>query len=166
LTNYPDVGATHPEDPRWSDVPAGYRASERTVELGHGSKLWEFASQAVLDWGIKTRSGFTVVPTGKVSVGSDYSLIAKLGPLRITEPATVVAVVERPDRCGFAYGTREGHPVRGEEAFVVDRLPDGTVRLTVRSLTSAPTGRWLLAYPGALLAQFWYRRRYLRALRT
>ncbi|MBU8820992.1 DUF1990 domain-containing protein, partial [Mycolicibacterium goodii] len=40
-----------------------------------------------------------------------------------------------PDRCGFAYGTLHGHPVCGEEAFIVHRDRAGTVFLTLRSLT-------------------------------
>ncbi len=117
----------------------------------------------MLEWGIKTRSGFSVQPTGAVEEGRDYVLVAHLGLLKIREPVQVVAVVEEPDRCGFAYGTRNGHPVRGEEAFVVHRTGDGDVLLTLRSLTSAPSGAWLLGYPAALIAQRWYRRRYRQA---
>jgi uncharacterized protein (UPF0548 family) len=97
-------------------------------------------------------------------VGADYLLRARIGPLTITEPVTVVALVDEPDRSGFAYGTRDGHPVRGEEAFVVHRAADGSVHLTLRSLTARPRGWWLPAYPFALIAQRVYRRRYLRAL--
>ena len=55
--------------------------------------------------------------------------------------------------------------------FVADTLSDllklviyGTVSLTLRSLTRAPTGSWRLAYLGVLIAQRWFRFRYLRAL--
>ncbi|MGA7148988.1 MAG: DUF1990 family protein, partial [Microbacterium sp.] len=59
-----------------------------------------------------------------------------------------------------------GHPVSGEEAFIVHRDGD-TVTLTVRSLTRpARELRWRLAYPGLLVAQKVARRRYLRALRV
>jgi uncharacterized protein (UPF0548 family) len=75
-----------------------------------------------------------------------------------------VAVVQQPDRCGFAYGTLEGHPVSGEEAFIVSRTPDGQVLLTLRSVTRASPGRWRPMFPLILVAQRWYRRRYLRAL--
>ena len=44
------------------------------------------------------------------------------------------------------------------------RTPDGDVRLTLRSLTSASSGPWRAAFPVLLVAQRWYRRRYLRAL--
>jgi uncharacterized protein (UPF0548 family) len=163
--SYAPAGATRPGEERWAP-PAGFRTYERTQVLGSGEPLWSAASAAVLEWGIKTRSGFTVDPAGtRVRLGANFWLVARSGPLAVHEPVRVVAVVEQPDRCGFAYGTLEGHPVSGEEAFVVHRTGDGEVALTLRSLTRAPRGRWRLAFPAALVAQRWYRRRYLRALR-
>ena len=95
----------------------------------------EAAVGRLLRWGVKTRSGFDVVPDAgagtRVEPGGDYRLVASIGPRRVREPARVVAVGERRDRCASAYGTLEGHPVCGEEAFV----------------------------------QRWYRRRCVRALR-
>ena len=85
--------------------------------------------------------------------------------MTVREPARVVAVVDRADRRGFAYGTLEGHPVSGEVSFVVHRSPDGAVFLTLRSLTAPGRGRWWLAFPAILIAQRWYRFRYVRALR-
>ena len=58
----------------------------------------------------------------------------------------------------------EGHPVSGEEAFVVHRDGGGSVWLTLRSLTRPGHGRWRLAFPAVLVAQRWYRWRYRRAL--
>jgi uncharacterized protein (UPF0548 family) len=69
------------------------------------------------------------------------------------------------DRCGLAYGTLRGHPASGEEAFIMHRDAAGAVSLTVRSLTRpALDGIWRPAFPVLLLAQRFFRRRYLRAL--
>jgi uncharacterized protein (UPF0548 family) len=167
--NYDAVGATRPDDPEWQRRPSGYRVLETTVAIGHGQTHWDDSARAVLDWGVKTGSGFTVIALQgegtRVREGRDYVLRARLGPVIVREPVRVVTVVEHDDRCGFAYGTLDGHPVRGEEAFVVHRATDGGVLLTLRSLTSAPRGPWLIAYPAALVAQRWYRRRYRRALK-
>jgi len=101
----------------------------------------------------------------RVVEGAEYRITAAWGPLAVREPVRVVAVVDTADRCGFAYGTLPGHPVSGEEAFVVHRAADGTVALTLRSLTRpAPDGPWRPAFPLLLLAQRHFRRRYLRAL--
>ncbi|MFC7876218.1 DUF1990 family protein [Isoptericola sp. NPDC057391] len=58
----------------------------------------------------------------------------------------------------------DGHPVSGEEAFIVHRDDDGTVRLTLRALTRPGRGLWRALFPAILVAQRLYRRRYLRAL--
>ncbi|XVU28972.1 DUF1990 family protein [Actinoplanes sp. CA-054009] len=166
--NYDVVGGTRPAEPGWPARPPGYRGYERTVGLGGGADRWRAVSEAVMTWQVKRRSGFTVTPADGGDVrarsGADYELLARVGPLRVREPVRVVAVVEGPDRCGFAYGTLHGHPVSGEEAFIAHRTPDGRVWLTLRSLTRPAGGWWGRAFPALLVAQRVYRRRYLRAL--
>jgi uncharacterized protein (UPF0548 family) len=167
LTYHP-AGLTCPGDETWSQRTRGFRRHTATTAIGHGEKAWDAAASAVLDWEIKTRSGFAVeAVTGepRARAGADYRLTARFGPITVREPVRVVAVVDRPGRCGFAYGTLDGHPVSGEEAFIVHRTPDGEVRLTLRSLTRASRGGWRWAFPALLIAQKYYRRRYLRALR-
>jgi uncharacterized protein (UPF0548 family) len=51
-----------------------------------------------------------------------------------------------------------GHPVAGEEAFILERATTGEITLVIRSLNRAPSGVWRLAYPIALLLQPWFRR--------
>jgi len=165
---YGPVGATSPASATWTP-PSGFRASERTTEIGSGDAVWKRASAAVLEWGVKTRSGFDVAAVDggglRIAEDRDFRLTARLGPIGVREPVRVVAVVDRPDRCGFAYGTLPGHPVSGEEAFVVSRDDAGVVRLTLRSLTRPGAGAWRPLFPALLVAQRLYRRRYLRALR-
>lgn len=167
--SYDAVGHTHVADEDWSAAPHGYRRHEQTTRLGDGEQLWREASAAVMQWSVKTRSGFAVESEPgedlRVRPGQDRTLIASLGPFELREPVTVVAIVDDPNRCGFAYGTRDGHPVSGEEAFVVHRTPDGAVWLTLRSLTRPARGARRLFFPAALVAQRWYRFRYARSLR-
>jgi uncharacterized protein (UPF0548 family) len=168
--NYGCAGATQVSEPAWSLRPAGFRAIERTVRIGSGGQSWSSASEAIMCWGVKTRSGFDVHSDGKdglfVRDGQNYTLVARLGPLAISEPVKVVVVVSDLDRCGFAYGTRAGHPVSGEEAFIVSRDRNGDVWLTLRSLTRPSTGGWRRLFPLILVAQRWYHWRYLRSLRN
>ncbi len=102
----------------------------------------------------------------RVVPGQARVLAARLGPCALREPVRVVAVVDEPHRRGFAYGTRTGHPVSGEEAFIVHRTADGEVWLTLRSLTRpvGVVGGW--TFPLARLAQLGYRARSRRALRS
>ena len=165
--NYDVVGGTQVAAPLWSARPVGYRRHERTVDVGSDDR-WEPLSEAVLGWAVKTRSGFAVKPQNgespAVRPGAEFVLVAHLGVASVVEPVRVIEVVTTDGRCGFSYGTRSGHPVRGEEAFVIHRSA-GRVFLTLRSLTRAGDGFWRAAYPAALVAQRWYRWRYLRALR-
>ena len=167
MLTYDAVDGTRVADAAWTAHPVGYRRFEQAVLIGEGTTPWEAASAAVLRWEVKTRSGFAVEcagPDPEVMEGQDCELVAMLGPIRLREPVRVVTVVNGPDRCGFSYGTREGHPVSGEEAFIVHRSPDGKVWFTLRSLTRPAPGIRKLAFPIALLAQRFYRRRYARAL--
>lgn len=76
-------------------------------------------------------------PDALVEPGETLLVALPLGPVEVTVPDRVVAVVDEPDRFGFAYGTLPGHPERGEECFLVERLAAGAVRITVR-LDAAP----------------------------
>lgn len=168
--SYPARGATCPDIPLWPASPPGFRRYGTTVTIGHGEDTWREARDAVMRWDVKRRSGFSVAPADgggiRVRESGRYTITAGLGRFAVREPVEVVAVVETGNRCGFAYGTRWGHPVSGEEAFVVHRDDDGRVLLTLRSLTrAAPAGPWRFLFPVLLLAQLGVRVRYLRALR-
>jgi uncharacterized protein (UPF0548 family) len=168
--NYRPAGATDIANPHWSPPADGFRAYERSARIGSGTAAWEHASAAVMVWGVKTRSGFDVVPgTGsdiEVRLHRRFTLVARIGPCRVREPVQVVTTVREPGRQGFAYGTCIGHPVSGEEAFIVWQDEAGDVWLTLRSLTRPSSGIWRVLFPLLLVAQRWYRMRYLRALRA
>ena len=165
--SYDAVGLTRPERATWDERPAGYRRFERTICVGRGEAHWQALSAGVLDWQVKTRSGFVVQPARRARPGTDFRLLAEVGPVTVREPVRVIQVVAEPARSGFSYGTLDGHPVSGEEAFVVHHSPDDRVWLTLRSLTRpAPRGVWRWAFPALLIAQRVYRRRYQQALLT
>ncbi len=163
---YGPVGATRPAAERWAPAPGGFRVLETTVSIGAGEATWSAAADLVLRWAVKTRSGFRVSGRpGPMVTGGRYWVTTTVASLQIVEPVEVVDVVRMPDRVGFAYGTLDGHPVSGEEAFIVHRDAKGQVWLTVRSLTRASSRMpWRALFPIVLIAQRLYRRRYLRAL--
>ncbi|MFJ6651564.1 DUF1990 family protein [Microbacterium sp. NPDC091313] len=162
---------TQPDAAEWTAPSVGFRRFEATAAIGSGEQAWRRAVDDVLHWRVKTRSGFRVRPEARASAGARVTAGAR--PVvevpvlvwRIREPVEVVSVVETADRVGFAYRTLPGHPIDGEEAFVVHREGDA-VRLSIRSLSRpAPAGPWRVAYPLLRVAQVFTRRRYLRALR-
>jgi uncharacterized protein (UPF0548 family) len=155
---------TSPELRDWPPSDPAYRRSEVSAVIGSGDAVWERAIRAVLTWGVKTASGFSVESAEPVSAGDRLRVTARVLGVTIVEPVKVVAVVTGADRVGFAYRTMPGHPVGGEEAFIVHRDGDD-VRLTIRSLTRpAPQQPWRMLYPMLRIAQVIARRRYLRAL--
>jgi uncharacterized protein (UPF0548 family) len=99
-----------------------------------------------------------------VTPGDSAWLIYKFGPLRLREPVRVVYVIDEPTRKGFAYGTLPGHPLSGEESFIVDVEDDGSVWLTIRSLSRPAPGKWSVAAPFLAIAQRVMRRRYFGSL--
>jgi uncharacterized protein (UPF0548 family) len=137
--------------------------------VGTGRETFERAAAATLRWEIKTRSGFRVVRVGKKGaflsdhpVVSQECAIVTLGPIR--EVVRVVRVVDEPRRRGFAYGTLPEHPLRGEEAFLVEWRDDDTVELVIRSFSRPSTWLWWVLFPLVLLTQEFFVRRYLRVL--
>lgn len=157
--------STQPADTLWApDVSGRMRAYERTSVLGVGDRVWRYAAHDVLRWAVKTRSGFVVDDDAVVVSGRTVIVTASLCGLRVREPVRVDEVVASSTRVGFSYLTLPGHPVSGEEAFIVHREAD-VVSLTIRSLTApAPRGAWRVAYPLLRLAQVFVRWRYRRAL--
>ena len=166
LTTLDAAPGTDPQLPTWPvSESSPFRRSEVTALIGHGDEVWERASRDVLRWKVKTRSGFTVEDARRVVPGAELTIAARVAGITIREPVQVALVIEKPTRVGFSYRTRPGHPVAGEEAFIVHRNGDD-VFLTIRSLT-APAAKqpWRALYPLLRVAQSVARRRYLRALR-
>ena len=166
-------GKTHPGISEWGLAAVsssdGYRVSSVTGLVGTGPEAWGRASEDVLRWAVKTRSGFTVNTAYPVAEGQYVEVTAGLWGVKVIEPVEVVAVVNTLERVGFSYRTLPGHPVSGEEAFIVHRNGTGAgdeVFLTIRSLTRAASRQpWRFLFPVLMVVQKLVRRRYLRALR-
>ncbi|MFC8303362.1 DUF1990 family protein [Specibacter sp. NPDC057265] len=156
---------TEPAATHWTPPACGFRVYEATTVLGEGEELWHRAAKDLLHWKVKTRSGFRVSSPGQVLAGERLRITVSVLGVTVVEPVEVVEVVHGPGQVGFAYRTLPGHPVSGEEAFLVHR--DGEkVLLTLRSLTrAAPQQPWRAMFPLLLVFQKVVRRRYRRALR-
>ncbi|WP_191243343.1 DUF1990 family protein [Amycolatopsis deserti] len=159
--SYAEVGRTRGE------LPPGYRHLRRRAVVGRGRDRFEEAARILLGWGVQRGAGLRVHPSGEVvSEGALALLRAGLAPVRITAPVRVVYVVDERERRGFAYGTLPGHPVAGEEAFVVELGPDETVTFTITAFSRPASLLARLAGPVGRAVQYWMTGRYLRALRA
>ncbi|WP_405014044.1 DUF1990 family protein [Kitasatospora sp. NBC_01539] len=160
--NYREVHATTRPGP----LPAGYHHLHHRAVVGHGPAALAAAGLAVTTWRMHRGTGAHVTAdTDRAVVGTRVTVALGLGPARLTAPCEVVWAVDEPHRIGFAYGTLDGHPECGEEAFVVELGEDGAVRFTVTAF-SRP-GRWYTRLAGPLVPvlQRLYARNCARVLR-
>ncbi|MFC6355804.1 DUF1990 family protein [Luethyella okanaganae] len=102
--------------------------------------------------------------TPYITSGMTAVLRIRLWFVPISAPARVVYVIDEPSRTGFAYGTMKGHPISGEELFLVEHREDDSVWLTIRSLSRGSTPLYRFAWPIVRWQQGVYVKRYLRAL--
>lgn len=133
--SYPEVGAT-----RQDRLPGRYRQLCLQTAAGIGSDHFGRLADRLMRWQIHTASGLDVAVSRDQAV-PDAVLVAtyRLGPVPVRTRCRVLYVINDERRCGFAYGTLPGHPLRGEERFVVDHCHDDTVLFTVRSFAE-PAG--------------------------
>src|SRR5438045_912864 len=84
-------------------------------------------ARGLREWAAHLGAGLLVEPCDPPAEGRTVAVAAPAGPLTAIAICRIVALVDEPDRFGFAYGTLPGHPERGEEAFVVERAGQGVL---------------------------------------
>lgn len=160
--NYPEVGATA----RPEALPGDYHQLRHSTRIGHGRPVLEAAGAAVTGFRMHRASGARVDASAeRAAPGVDVRISLGWGRLRIAAPCRVVWTTADSRRIGFGYGTLAGHPESGEESFVVELRPDGSVWFAVTAF-SRP-GRWYTRAAGPLVPvlQRLYARRLGRTLR-
>ncbi|MFB7665518.1 DUF1990 family protein [Kitasatospora sp. NPDC056138] len=161
--NYPEVGRTADSD---RALPAGYNHLRHRILLGHGRDVLEAAGAAVTTWRMHRAAGVRIrAAAERAEPGVAVECAIGAGPLRVAAPCEVVWSSYRPDRIGFAYGTRTGHPECGEESFVVEMGPDRAVWFTVTAFSRPARWYTRLAGPVVPRLQLCYARRCGRVLR-
>ncbi|MEG8036724.1 DUF1990 domain-containing protein [Sphingomonas sp. LR61] len=103
--------------------------------------------------------------TPLVTAGTSATLTMHAFGRTVQAPVRVVSIIDEHDRKGFAYGTLEGHPLSGEESFVVERTSDGSVWLQIRQFSQPSTRKWQFVAPLLRRQQKVMAERYLAALR-
>ncbi len=103
--------------------------------------------------------------TPLLTAGTTATLTMHAFGQTVHAPVRVVSIIDEPDRKGFAYGTLEGHPLSGEESFVVERTPDGSVWLQLRQFSQPASRKWRFVEPLLRRQQRVMAEKYLAALR-
>ncbi|MEU5211109.1 DUF1990 domain-containing protein [Streptomyces sp. NPDC020742] len=159
--NYPEVGGT-----LRTPLPAGYHHLREELPLGHGRAVLSAAGEAITTFRMHRAAGTGIqadAPRAASGVAVEVSL--GVGPLQLRAPCRVVWTVSEADRIGFGYGTRDGHPECGEEAFVAELRADGSVWFTVTAFSRPAVPLTRLAGPLVPVLQRQYVRRLGRTLR-
>ena len=116
-------------------TPAGLHRHRWETTL-RAANAFDRAADAIRTWSMHRGAGLVVSADGPIAVGTNVAMNAPLPLGSVDVSCRIVAVIDEPDRYGFAYGTLPVHPERGEEAFVVVR-EDGGARVEVDAVSSA-----------------------------
>jgi uncharacterized protein (UPF0548 family) len=144
----------------------GYRTDQYEAELGRGAGVFARAVAGLRAWAAHRGAGVRVEPPdAPLEEGTTVVVVTRLGPASVLAACRVVAVVDEPDRFGFAYGTLPLHPESGEEAFLVERGPDDAVRFRVVAVSRPAHPLARLGAPVTRLVQRRVTSRYLEGLR-
>jgi uncharacterized protein (UPF0548 family) len=146
------------------DTPPGLTRRAWSANLD-ATDAFARAAAALQRWAVHERAGFVVRCDGPLAAGTNVAIGAPMPIGYADVTCRVVAVVDEPDRFGFAYGTLPVHPEQGEEAFVVSRDGD-TTRFDVTAVSRHRHPLARLAPPIADRLQASAARRYLEAMRT
>lgn len=148
-------------------MPAGWRQVVVDRVIGRGDEAFDRAADGVLTWRQHIGAGARILPDG-APVEPGTSVVALLPvplvPLAIAAPCRVVAVVDDDDHVGFAYDTLPGHPVMGEESFVVRRGPRDSVWCRVAAFSRPVDVLTRIGAPVTGLVQRSMSQRYVAAL--
>ena len=126
---------------------------------------FDAAAADLMSWRVHGRAGLRVAASShRVEADSVVVLRFGVGPVGLQAPCRVVYVIDEPRRRGFAYGTLAGHPEAGEESFMLEADPDGTIRFTVTAFSRPASALARIAGPISRAAQRAVTDRYLRAL--
>ncbi|MGX1759053.1 DUF1990 family protein [Streptomyces lydicus] len=159
--NYPEVGGT-----RRAPLPSGYHHLHEELPIGRGPAVLAAAGEAITTFRMHRAAGARIradAPRAAPGVGVEVSL--GVGPFRLRAPCGVVWTVAEEGRIGFGYGARKGHPECGEEAFVAELRPDGSVWFTVTAFSRPARAVTRLAGPLVPVFQRGYARHLGRTLR-
>jgi uncharacterized protein (UPF0548 family) len=158
---YPEVGATRSER-----LPDGYSHTERRAVVGSGQRAWDGAVAGLFAWAAQRGAGLRVHATGPAGApGTVVVLRAGLPWLGYDIPCRVVWTrVDGPVQ-GYAYGTLPGHPVSGEECFLLGVTANGDVEFTLRAFSRPATAFARLGGPVSRGIQSLALDRYIAAMR-
>ncbi|RJQ74681.1 DUF1990 domain-containing protein [Pseudonocardiaceae bacterium YIM PH 21723] len=145
---YREVGAS-----KFDQLPKGYHHIRRRVRLGNGRDVFDRAARQVRLWAMHFGARIAVHPAKPATTGLRVITSVPFGPFVVHGPCMVVWDVNDDWYAGFGYGTLAGHPMTGEEAFLVEIDESGEVSFTVSAFARPHTWYAKAAWPIAAFMQ-------------
>jgi uncharacterized protein (UPF0548 family) len=124
--------------PGMTDAPprSGFTADHARIELGRGPAAWDRARAAIRAWRMFDVAWVELFDAqAPIEPGTTVAVLVRVMGLWSLNATRVVGVIDERDRFGFAYGTLPDHAESGEERFLVERGPDGTVHYDLVALS-------------------------------
>ncbi|MGC4071843.1 MAG: DUF1990 domain-containing protein [Nibricoccus sp.] len=157
-----------------SGRPAGYIVDHNRILLGHGEETWLRACAALRVWKMFPQPWTAIVPAHEPIVpGLTLTMLARAHGIWWMNGCRIVYLVDEPApsanasrRFGFAYGTLTSHVEEGEERFLVEMLPDGSVWYDLRAFSRPCFWPVRLARPLARRLQSRFVHQSLQAMRS
>lgn len=130
--------------------------TDHSEVLGHGEDVFAAASERLLTWQAHAHARVRAERLGNL-------VRLHVGPT--TSSCLILREERSATRTTLVYGTLPVHVESGEEAFLIDLAPDGTV--TGRVIAFSRHAWWLakLGGPVARAVQRWANRRYVAGMR-
>jgi uncharacterized protein (UPF0548 family) len=130
--SYAELGASR------DGAPAGYDLDHNRVQIGMGERTFAAACAAMRRWRMFPAPWTRIAPAGApLRVGQNVAMIAHAFGWWVSGCRIVYLVEESAParRFGFAYGTLASHVEQGEERFMIEMLPDGSVWYDLRAFS-------------------------------
>jgi uncharacterized protein (UPF0548 family) len=146
---YIEVGRT-----RDDVLPAGFRHARRHTVVGSGEEAFQAVAAGMRRYMIHRLAGAQVRADDLAPVvGGRFQSGIGLFGMRLWAPCQFVWISDTPTEYGYGFGTLPGHPVRGEEAFLVQLDRHGRVHFRLRAFSRPATLTTRIAGPITTLAQ-------------
>lgn len=146
-------------------APNGYWRLEESRVLGSGDAVFQTARDELISWCMHERAGFVVRTSGaEIHVGLVLTLSTHMGLMPVVAPCRIVRVTHDDGCVGFTYGTLPGHPVSGEEEFLIETRSNDQVVATIRAVSRPGSALAKLGAPVTRREQKRIAGRYLSAL--
>lgn len=147
-------------------APTGYVVDRNRTRLGAGEATFNSAREALQNWRM-FQLGWAEIcwPTEPIKDGAVVGILARTLGIWSLSVCRIVYVIDDPNRFGFAYGTLADHVGCGEERFLIETEPDGSVWYDLRAFSRAGLLLTRIGYPWMRVLQRRFARESMAVMR-